>query len=88
MEIVLASPRGYCAGVDRAIDVVTIALDQYGPPVYVRHENVHNRHVVDFIQWHWRDHYWPAFNVADAAIVGGAIGIVLFGLLERKPRDP
>src|SRR5690242_18114206 len=47
MEIVLASPRGYCAGVDRAIDVVTIALDLYGPPVYVRHEIVHNRHVVE-----------------------------------------
>ena len=38
-------------------------------------------HVVDFIQWYWRDHYWPAFNVADAAIVGGAVGIALFGLL-------
>ena len=38
-------------------------------------------HVVDFIQWHWRDHYWPAFNVADAAIVAGAVGIALFGLL-------
>ena len=35
-------------------------------------------HVIDFIQWHWRGHYWPAFNLADAAIVGGAIGIALF----------
>ena len=41
-------------------------------------------HVVDFIQWHWRGHYWPAFNLADAAIVGGAIGIALFGLLNRN----
>jgi signal peptidase II len=41
-------------------------------------------HVIDFIQWHWRDHYWPAFNVADAAIVGGAIGIALFGLLQGR----
>jgi len=41
-------------------------------------------HVVDFIQWHWRDHYWPAFNLADAAIVGGAIGIALFGLLQGR----
>lgn len=41
-------------------------------------------HVVDFIQWHWRDHYWPAFNIADAAIVGGAIGIALFGLFGGK----
>jgi signal peptidase II len=38
-------------------------------------------HVVDFIQWHWQDWYWPAFNIADAAIVGGAVGIALFGLL-------
>jgi 4-hydroxy-3-methylbut-2-enyl diphosphate reductase len=50
LEIVLASPRGYCAGVDRAIDVVTIALDLYGPPVYVRHEIVHNRHVVESLR--------------------------------------
>ncbi len=50
MEIQLASPRGYCAGVDRAIDVVRIALDLYGAPVYVRHEIVHNRHVVDSLR--------------------------------------
>ena len=41
-------------------------------------------HVVDFIQWHWRDHYWPAFNIADSAIVAGAIGIGLFGLFGGK----
>jgi len=41
-------------------------------------------HVVDFIQWHWREHYWPAFNLADAAIVGGAIGIALFGFFPGK----
>ena len=41
-------------------------------------------HVVDFIQWHVGEHYWPAFNVADMAIVGGAIGIALFGLFEGK----
>jgi 4-hydroxy-3-methylbut-2-enyl diphosphate reductase len=43
----VAAPRGFCAGVDRAIDVVEIALQVYGPPVYVRHEIVHNRHVVE-----------------------------------------
>ena len=44
-------------------------------------------HVVDFIQWHWRGPYWPAFNVADSAIVVGAVGIGLFGLLQgRSPR--
>jgi 4-hydroxy-3-methylbut-2-enyl diphosphate reductase len=46
MKVYLAKPRGFCAGVDRAIDVVEIALDIYGPPVYVRHEIVHNDHVV------------------------------------------
>jgi len=43
----LAAPRGFCAGVDRAIDIVDMALQVYGSPVYVRHEIVHNRHVVD-----------------------------------------
>ncbi len=43
-------------------------------------------HVVDFIQWHWRGHYWPSFNLADAAIVGGAIGIALFGFFDGKRR--
>ena len=43
----LAAPRGFCAGVDRAIDIVDMALQVYGAPIYVRHEIVHNRHVVD-----------------------------------------
>ncbi|HVP15373.1 MAG TPA: 4-hydroxy-3-methylbut-2-enyl diphosphate reductase [Terriglobales bacterium] len=43
----LAAPRGFCAGVERAIDVVEMALQVYGPPIYVRHEIVHNRHVVE-----------------------------------------
>jgi signal peptidase II len=43
-------------------------------------------HVVDFIQWHVGQHYWPAFNIADSAVVGGAIGIVLFGLFTGKPK--
>ena len=47
MEILLANPRGFCAGVDRAIEIVERALDLYGAPIYVRHEIVHNRFVVD-----------------------------------------
>ena len=47
MEIRLANPRGFCAGVDRAIEIVNRALTAYGPPVYVRHEVVHNKFVVD-----------------------------------------
>ena len=47
LEILLASPRGFCAGVDRAVQIVERALAIHGAPVYVRHEIVHNRHVVD-----------------------------------------
>ncbi len=47
MEIRLANPRGFCAGVDRAIDIVNRALDTFGAPIYVRHEVVHNKFVVD-----------------------------------------
>ncbi|MBA3581498.1 MAG: 4-hydroxy-3-methylbut-2-enyl diphosphate reductase [Gammaproteobacteria bacterium] len=47
MEILLANPRGFCAGVDRAIDIVDRALELFGAPIYVRHEVVHNRFVVD-----------------------------------------
>jgi 4-hydroxy-3-methylbut-2-enyl diphosphate reductase len=50
MRILLASPRGFCAGVDRAIEIVERALERFGPPVYVRHEIVHNRHVVDSLR--------------------------------------
>ncbi|MBD2779610.1 4-hydroxy-3-methylbut-2-enyl diphosphate reductase [Xenorhabdus szentirmaii] len=47
MQILLANPRGFCAGVDRAISIVERALELYGAPIYVRHEVVHNRYVVD-----------------------------------------
>ena len=47
MEVILAKPRGFCAGVVRAIEIVERAIDLYGAPVYVRHEIVHNRHVVN-----------------------------------------
>ena len=50
MRVVLAQPRGFCAGVVRAIDIVERALEKYGQPVYVRHEIVHNRHVVETLK--------------------------------------
>ncbi len=50
MRVILAQPRGFCAGVIRAIDIVEGALEQFGPPVFVRHEIVHNRHVVDALR--------------------------------------
>lgn len=50
MRLLLAAPRGFCAGVDRAIKIVEVALEQHGAPVYVRHEIVHNRFVVDSLK--------------------------------------
>ena len=47
MQVLLANPRGFCAGVDRAIDIVERAIELFGAPIYVRHEVVHNRHVVE-----------------------------------------
>ncbi|MEL6961774.1 MAG: 4-hydroxy-3-methylbut-2-enyl diphosphate reductase, partial [Pseudomonadota bacterium] len=50
LRILLAQPRGFCAGVERAIEIVEQALKRFGPPVYVRHEIVHNRYVVDSLR--------------------------------------
>ncbi|MEH6550497.1 MAG: 4-hydroxy-3-methylbut-2-enyl diphosphate reductase [Pseudomonadales bacterium] len=50
MQLVMANPRGFCAGVDRAIEIVNRALDIFGAPIYVRHEVVHNRYVVDTLR--------------------------------------
>ena len=50
IKVLLASPRGFCAGVERAIEIVEKALDKYGPPVYVRHEIVHNKRVVESLR--------------------------------------
>ena len=47
MDVLLANPRGFCAGVDRAIEIVDRLLDAFGAPIYVRHEVVHNRFVVE-----------------------------------------
>ena len=50
IKVLLASPRGFCAGVDRAIEIVKKSIDKYGAPVYVRHEIVHNKHVVESLK--------------------------------------
>jgi 4-hydroxy-3-methylbut-2-en-1-yl diphosphate reductase len=50
ISILLAAPRGFCAGVDRAIQIVERALEKWGAPVFVRHEIVHNRHVVERLE--------------------------------------
>ncbi|MBA4164623.1 MAG: 4-hydroxy-3-methylbut-2-enyl diphosphate reductase [Erythrobacter sp.] len=50
LSLLIAAPRGFCAGVDRAIEIVERAIDRFGPPVYVRHEIVHNKYVVDALK--------------------------------------
>ena len=50
IKILLAAPRGFCAGVDRAIEIVKKSIKKYGAPVYVRHEIVHNQHVVESLK--------------------------------------
>ena len=50
MTLLLAAPRGFCAGVDRAIRIVELAIEKYGAPIYVRHEIVHNRFVVERLE--------------------------------------
>lgn len=50
LKILLAAPRGFCAGVDRAVQIVELALEKYGAPIYVRHEIVHNKYVVDSLR--------------------------------------
>jgi len=50
LKILLAAPRGFCAGVDRAIEIVKKSINKFGPPVYVRHEIVHNKYVVDSLK--------------------------------------
>ena len=59
IKILLAAPRGFCAGVDRAIEIVKKSIKKFGAPVYVRHEIVHNKFVVDnlkkLVQFLWKN---------------------------------
>ena len=50
LKILLCAPRGFCAGVDRAVDIVEKSLEKFGSPIYVRHEIVHNKHVVQTLE--------------------------------------
>ncbi|MDR5860858.1 4-hydroxy-3-methylbut-2-enyl diphosphate reductase [Halomonas eurihalina] len=69
MQIKLANPRGFCAGVDRAIEIVNRALDVFGPPIYVRHEVVHNRFVVDSLRERGAIFVEELYEVPDDVIV-------------------
>ena len=71
-------------GVDNLVLTGTAATRGTGNALGNVLDRLMHGHVVDFIQWHWRDHYWPAFNIADSAIVAGAIGIGMFGLFGGK----
>lgn len=69
MDIVLANPRGFCAGVDRAIEIVNRALENFGAPIYVRHEVVHNKFVVDDLRSRGAVFVEELVDVPDGAIV-------------------
>ena len=69
MKILLANPRGFCAGVDRAIEIVERALAVFGPPIYVRHEVVHNRYVVERLRSHGAVFVEELYEVPDGATV-------------------
>ena len=83
LSILLAGPRGFCAGVERAIDMVKTALRQNGAPVYVRHEIVHNRHVVDEL----RDLGAVFVEELDEVPEGGLVVFSAHGVPKSVPAD-
>ncbi len=87
MNIVLANPRGFCAGVERAIAIVERALERFGAPVYVRHEVVHNRHVVDALRAKGAVFVEQLCEVPDGAtVVFSAHGVPLAVKREAEAR--
>ena len=88
MRVVLAQPRGFCAGVVRAIDIVDKALEKFGRPVYVRHEIVHNRHVVDGLKAKGAIFVEELSEVPEGAItVFSAHGVARSVVDEAKTRN-
>ena len=77
MKIILANPRGFCAGVDRAISIVELALEIHGAPIYVRHEVVHNRFVVNGLRERGAIFVEELSEVPDGAIVPSTSGCPL-----------
>ncbi len=88
MQILLANPRGFCAGVDRAISIVERALELYGAPIYVRHEVVHNRYVVDSLRERGAVFIEEIAEVPDGSIlIFSAHGVSQAVRAEAKTRD-
>ncbi|ENY3038386.1 4-hydroxy-3-methylbut-2-enyl diphosphate reductase [Serratia marcescens] len=88
MQILLANPRGFCAGVDRAISIVERALELYGAPIYVRHEVVHNRYVVDSLRERGAVFIEEIAEVPDGSIlIFSAHGVSQVVRAEAKARD-
>ncbi|MGL5309327.1 MAG: 4-hydroxy-3-methylbut-2-enyl diphosphate reductase [Plesiomonas shigelloides] len=88
MQILLANPRGFCAGVDRAISIVERALELYGAPIYVRHEVVHNRYVVEGLRHRGAVFVEDLHEVPDGCIViFSAHGVSQAVRAEAKSRD-
>jgi 4-hydroxy-3-methylbut-2-enyl diphosphate reductase len=67
VEVLLSAPRGFCAGVVRAIEIVQLSLQRYGAPVYVRHEIVHNKYVVDSLHRQGAEFIEDLHDVPDGA---------------------
>ncbi|MHA7845280.1 4-hydroxy-3-methylbut-2-enyl diphosphate reductase [Serratia sp. D1N4] len=88
MQILLANPRGFCAGVDRAISIVERALEIYGAPIYVRHEVVHNRYVVDSLRERGAVFIEEISEVPDGSIlIFSAHGVSQAVRAEAKARE-
>ena len=87
MNLLLANPRGFCAGVDRAIDIVERALELFGPPIHVRHEVVHNKYVVDHLRQRGAIFIEALEDVPDGAIlIFSAHGVPLSVRQEAERR--
>jgi len=88
VKVLLANPRGFCAGVDRAIEIVERALGLFGAPIYVRHEVVHNRYVVDRLRRMGAEFVDELHEVPDGAtVIFSAHGVSRAVQLEAKRRD-
>jgi len=88
MQILLANPRGFCAGVDRAISIVERALEMYGAPIYVRHEVVHNRYVVNSLRERGAIFIEEIAEVPDGSIlIFSAHGVSQAVRAEARARD-